>query len=64
VPGKRPTRYTFGDSPTFTRHLDIAYGSAVETGELLRLALDAEVLAGEAGRTLRYDEREIQSGSY
>jgi four helix bundle protein len=36
--------YTFGESPTFTRHLGIAYGSAVETGELLRLALDAGVI--------------------
>jgi len=36
--------YTFGDSPTFTRHLGIAYGSAVETGELLRLAVEAEVI--------------------
>jgi four helix bundle protein len=36
--------YTFGESPTFTRHLGIAYGSAVETGELLQLALDAEVV--------------------
>src|SRR3954447_15185623 len=37
--------YTFGDTPTFTRHLGIAYGSAVETGELLRLALETEVLS-------------------
>ena len=29
--------YTFGNSPTFTRHLGTAYGSAVETGELLLL---------------------------
>jgi four helix bundle protein len=36
--------YTFGDSPTFTRHLGIAYGSAVETGELLRLAAEAGVI--------------------
>jgi four helix bundle protein len=36
--------YTFGDSPTFTRHLGIAYGSAVETGELLRLAAEAGVV--------------------
>src|SRR5215208_388516 len=36
--------YTFGNSPTFTRHLGIAYGSAVETGELLRLALETEVV--------------------
>jgi four helix bundle protein len=39
--------YTFGDSPTFTRHLGIAYGSAVETGELLQLAVDAEVVDEE-----------------
>ena len=39
--------YTFGESPTFTKHLAIAYGSAVETGELLRLAKDAEVVADE-----------------
>ena len=33
--------YAFGESPSFTRHLAIAYGSAVETGELLEIALDA-----------------------
>jgi len=36
-------RYSNGNSPSFTRHLAIAYGSAVETGELLEIALDAEV---------------------
>lgn len=36
--------YSFGDTPTFTRHLGIAYGSAVETVELLRLGIEAEVL--------------------
>ena len=36
--------YTFGESPTFTRHLAIAYGSAVETGELLRLAVETGVV--------------------
>ncbi len=36
--------YTFGDSPTFTRQLGVAYGSAVETGELLRLLGDAAIL--------------------
>ena len=40
--------YTFGDSPTFTKHLGIAYGSAVETGELLRLALDSEIVGKES----------------
>jgi four helix bundle protein len=44
--------YTFGDSPTFTRHLGIAYGSAVETGELLQLALDADVVEEDSARTL------------
>ena len=29
--------YAFTDSPTFRRHLNIAYGSAVETGELLSI---------------------------
>ena len=37
-------RYTFGDSPTFTRHLGIAYGSAVETAELFRLLAEAGIL--------------------
>lgn len=44
--------YTFGDSPTFTRHLGIAYGSAVETGELLQLALDTEVANPESIKPL------------
>lgn len=39
--------YTFGESPTFTRHLGIAYGSAVETGELLRFCIDAEIVNAE-----------------
>jgi four helix bundle protein len=36
--------YTFGDSPSFTRHLAIAFGSAVETIELIELLADAEVI--------------------
>ena len=36
--------YAYADSPSFTRHLTIAYGSAVETGELLEIALDAEIV--------------------
>jgi four helix bundle protein len=39
--------YTFGESPTFTRHLGIAYGSAVETSELLRLSVDADIVDGD-----------------
>jgi len=36
--------YTFGSSPSFTRHLAIAFGSAVETIELIELLIDAEVV--------------------
>jgi four helix bundle protein len=45
--------YTFGHSPTFTRHLGVAYGSAVETGELVRLLGDAEIIAPSALTELR-----------
>jgi four helix bundle protein len=38
--------YAFTNTPTFRRHLDIAYGSAVETGELLEHAKAAEILPG------------------
>jgi len=44
--------YTFGDSPTFTRHLGIAYGSAVETAELLRLGIEADVLPRAPGQEI------------
>jgi four helix bundle protein len=40
------------DQPSFTRHLAIAYGSAVETGELLEIALDAGILPDEVGNRL------------
>ena len=36
--------YTFGNSPTFTRYLGVAYGSAVETGELLRLLAESGII--------------------
>ena len=39
--------YAYGSSPSFTHHLTIAYGSAVETGELLEIALDAELISLE-----------------
>lgn len=39
--------YAYGRSRTFTRHLNIAYGSAVETGELLEIALDAKIVMCE-----------------
>ena len=39
--------YTFGSSPNFTRHLGIAYGSAVETAEILGLLIDAGIVRPE-----------------
>jgi four helix bundle protein len=52
--------YTLGDSPTFTRHLGIAYGSAVETGELLQLALDAEIAEPENLKALLKQARRTE----
>ena len=52
--------YTYGDSPTFTKHLGIAYGSAVETGELLRLAIDTELLEKEPLQALLERTRETE----
>ncbi|MFL5403007.1 MAG: four helix bundle protein [Gemmatimonadales bacterium] len=40
--------YAYGATPTFRRHLTIAYGSAVETGELLDLAPDAQIVAADS----------------
>jgi four helix bundle protein len=52
---------TFGDSPSYTRFLGIAYGSAVETGELLELLSETgalpenvrEELLARSGRSQR-----------
>jgi four helix bundle protein len=44
--------YAFRESPTFDRHLAISYGSAVETGELLEVALDAHIIAPDSGKYL------------
>src|SRR3954466_11803802 len=44
--------YAYADSPSFTRHLVIAYGSAVETGEVLEIALDAGIIVGDFARQL------------
>ena len=52
--------YAFGDSPSFTRHLRIAYGSAVETGELLETALKADVIPADTGVLLLNRNRRSQ----
>ena len=44
--------YSFGESPTFRRYLSIAYGSAVETGELLEIALDANIVVADVANHL------------
>jgi four helix bundle protein len=44
--------YAYADSPSFTRHLTIAYSSAVETGELLEIVLDARIVSSEVGKQL------------
>jgi four helix bundle protein len=44
--------YAYANSPSFTRHLEIAYGSAVETGELLEIALDADVASAKIVKPL------------
>jgi four helix bundle protein len=44
--------YAYANSPSFTRHLAIAYGSAVETGELLEIALDADVVSPKVAKEL------------
>lgn len=44
--------YAYGDSATYTRFLGIAYGSAVETLELLEIASAAEIFPPEATQHL------------
>ena len=50
--------YTFTESRSFTRHLGIAYGSAVETGEILSLLIDAEIIErGQCEEVVRANGR-------
>jgi four helix bundle protein len=43
---------TFGRSKNYTRFLGIAYGSAVETGEILEMMISTGVLPAEVGKEL------------
>jgi four helix bundle protein len=52
--------YAYGDSRSYTRHLAIAYASAVETGELLEVGIDARVVAAEIGNHLLNRNRRSQ----
>ena len=42
--------YALGTAPSFANHLRIAYGSAVETGEILELASKEGLLPVDVGR--------------
>jgi four helix bundle protein len=44
--------YAYANSPSFTRHWSIAYGSAVETGELLEIALEGQVVPAQLAEHL------------
>src|SRR5688572_5518649 len=52
--------YAFGESRTYMQHLRIAYGSAVETGELLETALKANVIGVDPGVRLLTRNRRSQ----
>ncbi len=52
--------YAFGESPTYKRHLKIAYGSAVETGELLEIALKANIVPADKATVLLTRNRRSQ----
>ena len=39
--------YSFTSSPTFARHLSIAYGSSIETGELLEMLGKKKIVPSE-----------------
>ncbi|HTO73452.1 MAG TPA: four helix bundle protein [Gemmatimonadales bacterium] len=45
--------WAFGPSPTLTRHLRIAYGSAVEVSDLIALMIDLRMIAAAEGEALR-----------
>lgn len=42
--------YALGNTGSFRRHLEIAYGSAVETSELLEILIDLEIAPEVASR--------------
>jgi four helix bundle protein len=52
--------YAFGECASFTRHLAIAYGSAVETGDLLEVLIDAQAIADDLGKHILMRNRRSQ----
>jgi four helix bundle protein len=53
--------YSFGPSPTYRRHLGIAYGSAVETTDLLENLRDSELIGAEVVTGLILRSRRTQA---
>ena len=51
---------SFGASATYRRHLGIAYGSAIETGELIELAADEQIILSPAADELLAHSRNTQ----
>ena len=49
--------FAYGDSATYTRFLGTAYGSAVETMELLELAADSQLFPADRSTELREHSR-------
>ena len=45
--------WSFGNSPTCTRHLSIAFGSSVETIDLIELMIDEGIVPQSGGEKLR-----------
>jgi four helix bundle protein len=52
--------YARRQRPSFAYHLNVAYGSAVETGELLELCRDELILPPDITTALLHDCRESQ----
>lgn len=52
--------WSFGPSPTCTRHLTIAFGSAVETIDLLDIMLEAEIVPLSEIATLKTNAAQCQ----
>jgi len=44
--------WTFNRTPTWARHLGIAYGSAVEAGDVIELLIQVEIIPPDEGKVL------------
>ena len=52
--------WSFGQTPTCARHLGIAYGSAIETADLIDLLVEADVMPETAANELRKSSSRCQ----